>query len=138
MKIYSEFMPLQSTKTREAININSRLKAAVEKSTFREGIAIVSSLHSDCAIVLLQDNPAILDQLDRTLDRLAPPDDDPVLASPEQNRNPLAHVHGALLGQRVVVPFSEARLDLGPREAVFFVELDGVRPRRLIVKILGE
>jgi thiamine phosphate synthase YjbQ (UPF0047 family) len=72
--------------------------------------------------------------LDRTLDRLAPDDD--LAAPPEQN--PAAYVQGALLGQRVVIPFSDGRLDLGPREAVFFVELDGVRPRRVIVKILGE
>jgi secondary thiamine-phosphate synthase enzyme len=136
MKVYSEYIPLQSSKKREAVNITSRLKAAVEKSAFREGVAILSSLHSDCAVVLLQDDPAILDQLDRTLDRLTPVDDD--LASSSIEQNPSAHIQGALLGQRVVIPFSDARLDLGPREAVFFLELDGVRPRRLIVKILGE
>jgi secondary thiamine-phosphate synthase enzyme len=136
MKIYSEPIPLQSSKQREAININSRVKAAVEKSALREGVVIVSSLHSDCAVVLLQDDPAILDLLDRTLDRLAPLDDG--LAPGADAPNPAAHVQGALLGQRVVMPFSDARLDLGPREAVFFVELDGIRPRRLIVKILGE
>jgi len=136
MKIYSEYVPLQASNQRETLNITSRIKAAVEKSTFRDGVAVVSSLHSDCAIVLLQDDRAILDQLDRALDRLAPPDDDPAAISTE--KNPAAHVQGALLGQRVIVPFSDARLDLGPREAVFFVELDGIRPRRLIVKIFGE
>lgn len=135
MKIYSESVPLQSAKKREAINISSRIKAAVEKSTFRDGIAVVSSLHADCAVVLLQDDPSILDHLDRTLDRLAPPDD---LAPDSDEHNPAAHIQGALLGQRVVIPFSDGRLDLGPREAVFFFELDGIRPRRVIVKIIGE
>jgi thiamine phosphate synthase YjbQ (UPF0047 family) len=39
MKIYSESVPLQSSKKRESINITSRIKAAIEKSTFREGVA---------------------------------------------------------------------------------------------------
>lgn len=140
MKIFSEPIPLQSSKHREAININSRVKAAVEKSTFREGVVIVSSLHSDCAVVLLQDDPAILDLLDRTLDRLAPAEESEEndRATGPTGQSPAAHIQGALLGQRVAIPFSDARLDLGPREAIFFVELDGIRPRRLIVKILGE
>ncbi|HVB85236.1 MAG TPA: secondary thiamine-phosphate synthase enzyme YjbQ [Candidatus Dormibacteraeota bacterium] len=137
MKIYSESIPLQSAKKREAINVSSRIKAAVEKSTFRDGIAVVSSLHSDCAVVLLQDDPGILNQLDRALDHLASSeDDDLALRSAEQN--PAAHIQGALLGQRVVIPFSDGRVDLGPREAAFFVELDGIRPRQVVVKILGE
>jgi len=140
MKIYSDSVPLQSSKQREAININSRVKAAVEKSALREGVVIVSSLHSDCAVILLQDDPAILDLLDRTLDRLASSEksEEDTGLTGSIGENPAAHVQGALLGQRVVITFSEARLDLGPREAIFFVELGGIRPRRLIVKILGE
>ena len=135
MKVYSESIPLQSSKKREGINIHSRIKAAVEKSGLREGVAIVSSIHSDCAVVLLQNDPGILEQLDRTLDRLAPPED---LSPDSEEHAPSAHIHGALLGQRVAISFSDGRLDLGPREAVFFFELDGIRPRRVIVKIIGE
>ncbi|MGH9716241.1 MAG: secondary thiamine-phosphate synthase enzyme YjbQ [Candidatus Acidiferrales bacterium] len=136
MKIYSESISLQSSKKRDAMNINSRLKAVVEKSAFREGVAIVSSLHSDSAVVLLQDDPSVLDQLDRFLDRLVPADDDRATGSGQQT--PAAHIQGALLGHHLAIPFSEGRLDLGPCEAVFFVELDGVRPRCLVVKVLGE
>lgn len=138
MKIYSESVPLQSSKKREAINVISRIKAAVENSTFREGIAIVSSLHSDTAVILLQDDPVLLEQIDRYLDRLTEISDKGVAATTTVETVPAPQIQSVLLGQQVVIPFSEARLDLGPGEAIFFLELDGIRPRRLIVKILGE
>ena len=59
MKIYNEQITLQSKKAREIVNITTQVKAAVEKSGFRDGIALVSSLHSNSAvgaIPRLQDN----------------------------------------------------------------------------------
>lgn len=137
MKIYGESIPLQSSKRRQAINVHSRVKAALEKSAVREGVAVISSPHSDTAVVLLHDDPSLLEQLDRYLDQLAAVGD-PRSAAPPLEPGAAAQIQGALLGRQVVLTFSEARLDLGPREAVFFIELDGVRPRHLLVKILGE
>jgi secondary thiamine-phosphate synthase enzyme len=137
MKIYSESIPLQSSKKREAINVHSRVKAAIEKSGLREGVAIVSSLHSDTAVILLQDDPALLEQLDRYLVRLTAIGETG-LPAPVLEGAPAAQIQGALLGRQVALTFSEAHLDFGAREAVFFLELDGVRPRSLVIKILGE
>ena len=39
---------------------------------------------------------------------------------------------------QVIVPVTEARLDLGPWQQVFYCEFDGGRPKRLVIKILGE
>jgi thiamine phosphate synthase YjbQ (UPF0047 family) len=35
------------------------------------------------------------------------------------------------------VPVTDGRLDLGPWQ-VFYTEFDGRRPKRLIIKVLGE
>jgi secondary thiamine-phosphate synthase enzyme len=137
MTIYSESIPLQSSKKREAINVHSRIKAAVEKSALREGVAIVSSVHSDTAVILLQDDPALLEQLDRYLDRLTAIGEIGPSATP-LDPAPAAQIQGALLGRQVALTFSEARLDLGAREVVFFLELDGIHPRSLVIKIIGE
>ncbi|MGH9700448.1 MAG: hypothetical protein ACRD52_13460 [Candidatus Acidiferrales bacterium] len=34
--------------------------------------------------------------------------------------------------------FLEGRLDLGPWQFVLFVELDGLRPKRILIKVMGE
>jgi thiamine phosphate synthase YjbQ (UPF0047 family) len=38
----------------------------------------------------------------------------------------------------VIIPITDGRLDLGPWQQVFYAEFDGRRPKRLIIKILGE
>jgi len=47
MKIYNEHVTLQSKKPREVFNITTQVKAAMEKSGFRDGVILVSSLHSN-------------------------------------------------------------------------------------------
>jgi secondary thiamine-phosphate synthase enzyme len=135
MKMYTESIPLQSSKTREALNIHSRVKAAVEKSGFRDGICVVCSMSSDCALVLLQPESDFLGEFDGWLDQLGP--DSQIQASALGVNFPIC-IQSLLLGQQLTIPFSEGRLDIGSGEAIFFVELNGVRPRRVVVKILGE
>ena len=52
--------------------------------------------------------------------------------------NSAFHFQSLLLNHQTVVAFTEARLDLGPWQAVLFVELDGLRPKRVLVKVMGE
>jgi secondary thiamine-phosphate synthase enzyme len=135
MKMYNESIPLQSSKPREAVNIHSRVKAAVEKSGLREGVCVVCSLSSDCALVLLQPESDFRREFDGWLDQLGA--DSPIQAGTFGTSFPV-RLQSALLGQQLTIPFSEGRLDVGSGEAVFFIEFNGVRPRRVVVKILGE
>jgi len=135
MKIYTESVPLQSSKPREAVNIHSRVKAAVDKSGLREGVCLVASLSSDCALVLLQSDSDFLREFDGWLEQLG---SDTAIQMGRFGGNFPAGVQSLLLGRQLTIPFSEGRLDMGPGEAVFLIELNGVRPRRVVVKILGE
>lgn len=135
MKIYTESIPLQSSKAREALDIHSRVKAAVEKSSLREGICVVSSLSCESAVVLLQPDSDFFGEFAGWLDQLG---SDPQNHAGTFGANFPARIHSLLLGQQLTIPFSEGRLDTGPGEAIFFIELNGVRPRRVVVKVLGE
>jgi len=42
-----------------------------------------------------------------------------------------------LLGRQVMLPVTAGDLDLGPWERVFYHEFDGLRKKRLIVKVCG-
>jgi thiamine phosphate synthase YjbQ (UPF0047 family) len=65
MKIYNEQITIQSSKLREIFNITSQVKAAMEKSTVRDGIILVSSLHSNSAVIVNDEEPGFLEDLDR-------------------------------------------------------------------------
>jgi secondary thiamine-phosphate synthase enzyme len=129
MKIYNEQIALQSQKPREVLNITTQVKAAVEKSGLREGIAVVSLLQTSSAIVI-GDEALSANELDSWLA-------DPSRAHDAQTGNQPG-LSTALLQHQVVVPFSEGRRDLGSLQSILFVELDGIRPRRIVVRILGE
>ena len=49
-----------------------------------------------------------------------------------------AHLKNLLVHQQVVLPITDGRLDLGPWQAVFYVEFDGRRRKRLVIKVMGE
>jgi secondary thiamine-phosphate synthase enzyme len=137
MKIYNEQITIQSSKLREIFNITSQVKAAMEKSTLRDGIILVSSLHSNSAVIVNDEEPGFLEDLDRWLSDIAPARDD-FKHKGRFESNSSAHFQSLLLHHQAVVPFTEARLDLGPWQFILFVELDGQRPKRIAVKVMGE
>ena len=49
-----------------------------------------------------------------------------------------AHLKNLLVHHQVIVPVTAGRLDLGPWQAIFYCEFDGGRPKRLVIKVLGE
>jgi thiamine phosphate synthase YjbQ (UPF0047 family) len=43
-----------------------------------------------------------------------------------------------LVHHQVVLPVTDGRLDLGPWQQVFYCEFDGRRPKRMVIKVIGE
>ncbi len=137
MKIYTEQITLQTKKSREVINITSQVKAAMDKSGFRDGVILVSTLHSNAAIIVNDEEPGFLEDLDAWLNQLAPARDD-YKHKGRFESNSSIHFQSLLLHHQEIVAFAEGRLDLGPWQFVLFVELDGLRPKRILIKVLGE
>jgi secondary thiamine-phosphate synthase enzyme len=137
MKIYNEVITLQSKKPREIINLTTQIKAAMEKSSFRDGLLVVTALHSNSAVIVNDEEPGLLEDLDEWLSHLAPVKDD-YKHKGRFESNAAVHFQALLLHHQVIVPFTDSRLDLGPWQFVLFVELDGLRPKRILVKVLGE
>jgi thiamine phosphate synthase YjbQ (UPF0047 family) len=42
------------------------------------------------------------------------------------------------MGREVVIAITKGKLDFGPWEQVFDGDLDGLRPKRVLVKVIGE
>ena len=49
-----------------------------------------------------------------------------------------AHIKRQLMGREVVVAITDGKLDFGRWEQIFYGEWDGNRPKRVLVKIIGE
>jgi secondary thiamine-phosphate synthase enzyme len=137
MKIYNEQLTLQTLAKREFMNITPQIKSAMEKSGFRDGIILVSVLHSNAAIVVNDDEPGFLEDLQSWLEQVAPERAD-YKHHGRFESNSGVHLQSLLLHHQAIVSFTEGRLDLGPWQFVIFAELDGMRPKKITVKVMGE
>lgn len=52
--------------------------------------------------------------------------------------NAYTHLMRTIMGRETVVVITDNKLDLGPWEQIFYLELDGQRKKRVLVKIIGE
>ena len=121
--------------TRRAITED--VKAALKKSEFTDGLLLISTLHANSAVVLGLNEPNFFADLQGWLEKLAPARDDYKLGSGFES-NPSTVLQSILAGAQVSVAFSEGRLDLGPWQEVLYLEFDGLRPKRVVIKLLGE
>jgi secondary thiamine-phosphate synthase enzyme len=110
-------------------------------------------MHITAGVWVNDDEPGILEDTLEWLDKLAPPswhppaNDVATQLSPDPGDyrhhrggedNGDAHFKNLLVHHQVVLPITDGRLDLGPWQAVFYAEFDGGRPKRLVIKVLGE
>jgi secondary thiamine-phosphate synthase enzyme len=137
MRIHSEYMTVQTKEKREFLNITNEVKAAVERSAIRDGIILVSSLHSNSALFVNDEEPGLLQDITEWAGRLAPFGSD-YHHSPRSESNARAHLQSLLLGHQALISLADGKLELGPWQQVIYAELDGQRPKRILIKILGE
>lgn len=134
MKSATEYLTMRTAKPREFVNLTERVRAIVRASGVHEGLVLVSAMHITAAVYVNDNEPGLIGDIERWADRLAPPGDYAHHRTGESNGD--AHLKNLLLGHQVVLPVTKG--DLGPWEQVFYAEFDGQRPKRVVVKVLGE
>lgn len=127
--------------TRRAfINITPQVDAELAASGIREGLCLVNAMHITASVFINDDEPGLHEDYKKWLEDLAPFDPSP--ARYKHNRtgedNGDAHHKRQIMGREVVVAITAGRLDFGPWEQIFYGEFDGRRPKRVLVKVIGE
>ncbi len=139
MRSYRETLTFTTAGRRAFLNITPQVRDAVRKSGVREGLCLVNAMHITASVFINDDEPGLHQDYEQWLEKLAP--HEPVSAY-RHNRtgedNGDAHLKRQVMGREVVVAVTEGELDFGPWEQVFYGEFDGRRPKRVLVKIIGE
>lgn len=137
MKSFTEYLTFNTPKKRQYIHITDRVAEAVRKSGIREGLVLVSAMHITAGVWVNDDEEGLLEDIDEWLEKLAPfrPDYRHHLTG-ETNGD--AHLKSLLVHHQVIVPVTNGKLDLGPWQRIFYAEFDGQRPKRVIIKVIGE
>jgi secondary thiamine-phosphate synthase enzyme len=140
LKSFTEYLTFDIPERMAFLNITPQLERIVERSGVAEGLLLCNAMHITASVFVNDDEPGLHEDYKRWLEGLAPFD-----ASPRRymhNRtgedNADAHMKRQVMGREVVIAITAGKLDFGPWEQVFYGEFDGRRPKRVLVKVIGE
>ena len=140
MKSYRKELWFEVPSRRGFINITGQVEQCLAESGVQEGLALVNAMHITASVFINDDEPGLHADYKKWLEELAPFDPSPQRY--QHNRtgedNADAHHKRQIMGREVVVAITKGKLDFGPWEQIFYGEFDGNRPKRVLVKFIGE
>lgn len=136
--IYSQNLNLSTKGFNHIIDITSEITAVVGESGIKEGICLVSSPGSTCAITTLEYESGLVEDLKKTLEKIAPMSEDYEHCKKWGDCNGYAHIRSALLKPFLAVPVERGKLSLGTWQQIVFIDFDNrPRQRKLLIKIIS-
>lgn len=139
MKSYRKELWFNTPSRRAFVNITPQVETALAESGIREGLVLVNAMHISASVFINDDEPGLHQDFERWLEQLAP--HEPVGQYRHNDTgedNADAHIKRQMMGREVVVAVTAGRLDFGPWEQIFYGEFDGMRRKRVLVKIIGD
>ncbi len=138
MKSATEYLTFTIPQRMDFRNITPEVERVVRESGIREGLCLVNAMHITASVFINDDEPGLHHDYKEWLEQLAPHDPARYRHNRTGEDNGDAHHKRQIMGREVVVAVTDGRLDLGPWEQIFYGEFDGRRPKRALVKIIGE
>ncbi len=138
MKSYRKEISWHVPSRRAFINMTPHVEECLRESGIREGLVLCNAMHITASVFINDDEHGLHHDYEVWLEKLAP--HEPVFQYRHNvgEDNADAHMKRQIMGREVVVAVTEGRLDLGTWEQIFYGEFDGRRPKRVLVKIIGE
>ena len=139
MKSLTEYITFNVNSRRGFVNITPDIRKLVIKSQVTEGLCLVNAMHITASVFINDNESGLHSDYEKWLERLAP--HEPVEQYKHNDTgedNADAHLKRQIMGREVVVAITDGQLDFGPWEQIFYGEFDGKRPKRVLVKIIGE
>jgi len=153
VRAHTVYKTFETPERREFVRITDDVQAAVDDAGIAEGMVLVSAMHITAGVWVIDDEPGLHADTLEWLDKVAPPSwTEPanevareLSPDPGDYRhhrggedNGDAHLKNLLVHHQAIIPVTDGRLDLGPWQQIFYTEFDGQRPKRLVIKVLGE
>ena len=120
------------------VNITPQVEAALAESGIREGVLLCNAMHITASVFINDDESGLHRDFEAFLEKLAPEKPYSQYHHNGFEDNAGAHLKRQVMGREVVVAVTGGRLDFGPWEQIFYGEFDGMRDKRILIKIIGE
>jgi secondary thiamine-phosphate synthase enzyme len=133
------------------VDVTGDLLDMVERSGVENGMALVFSPHTTCAVVINERESGFIEDFNEFLEKVAPSagpyyrhDDLEIRTEgleddPHEFPNGHSHVRAAMLSSSSqTIPIVDGKLLLGRYQKVFFCELDRGKERKVFMQVIGE
>jgi len=137
MKSKTAYLTFNTEKKIQIIRMTEQVEQFVHESGVKEGLVLVNPMHITSAVVVNDNESGLHSDYLRVLEHLVPYGDR-YRHNDTGEGNAASHIWRQLIGHQVVMPITDGRLDLGAWEQIFYFEFDGQRPKRVLVKVIGE
>ena len=138
MKSYRKELWFKAPRRRSFINITPDVNDCLRESGIKEGLCLVNAMHITASVFINDDESGLHGDFETWLEKLAPEKPHSQYAHNGFEDNADAHMKRQIMGREVVCAVTGGRLDFGPWEQIFYGEFDGLRDKRVLVKIIGE
>ena len=139
MKSLTKHLTFNIKSRRGFVNITPDVRKLLDQSQVQEGLCLVNAMHITASVFINDNEDGLLHDYEKWLEELAP--HEPIEQYKHNDTgedNADAHLKRQVMGREVVVAITNGELDFGPWEQIFYGEFDGKRPKRVLVKIIGE
>ena len=139
MKSLTEYLTFNTKNRLEFVHITPQVRQLVKKSGIKEGLCLVNAMHISASVFINDNESGLHKDYAKWLEKLAP--HEPISQYKHNDTgedNADAHLKRQIMGREVTIAITNGDLDFGPWEQIFYGEFDGIRPKRVLVKIIGE
>ena len=137
MKSLTEYLTFHTREHREYVHITPQVESIVKKSGVKDGIVLVSAMHITAGVYVNDHEDGLIEDIDEWLEKLVPFNPNYKHHQTGED-NGDSHLKAILVHHQVILPITNAKLDLGTWQRVFYAEFDGQRNKRVLVKVMGE
>lgn len=138
MKSYRKELWFEIPSRRGFVNITPEVEQCLAESGVRDGLILVNAMHITASVFINDDESGLHADMEKWLEKLAPEKPHSQYRHNGAEDNADAHLKRTIMGREVMVAVTGGKLDFGPWEQIFYGEFDGLRRKRVLVKIIGE
>lgn len=138
MKHYRKELWFETKQRRAFINITPDVQESLKESGISNGLLLCNAMHITASVFINDDESGLHQDFEVWLEGLAPEKPHSQYRHNGYEDNADAHLKRSIMGREVVVAVTDRKLDLGPWEQIFYGEFDGMRRKRVLIKIIGE
>jgi secondary thiamine-phosphate synthase enzyme len=126
---------IKTTKKQEIVDITEQVRDIAKKSDVDEGICLIYTPHTTCAIIVNENSDkSVCEDVLTTLDKIIPMHDD--YKHDKIDNNAAAHIKATILGPSQSLSVHNGILQLGQWQGIALAEFDGPRDRKVYVNML--